>query len=276
MGKSKNKNLGSAFEYRCVHWFQAREGWKSLRIPLSGASAIITESVGGHDVKAWHEKNNIFLIIECKKRSRVKDEKKRSQIEIKKEWTDKLQYQKDEILVVATDRSEMYAVLPTKRFFQVLGRSFEITYDKSNIYTGDKQFVFKRELVDESVDKRYHLQWLGEGWTILLLEEFVTLRETANLDDKLSIEDQIKRLTALEKAQDFEKINLPDLSYNQKRLLYSKLQELESGSIINPIAHSNDQFWLDDAFILACPFCLEKITKKNLKETPQLIELKDT
>jgi Holliday junction resolvase len=270
MGKSKNKNLGSAFEYRCTHWFQAREGWKSIRIPLSGASESITESIGGHDVKAWHENRSIFLTIECKKRSRVKDEKKRSQIEIKSEWINKLQFQKDEILVVATDRSDMYVILPTKRFQQILGRSLDIAYDKSNIYAGDKQFVFKRESVDESSDKRYHLQWLGEGWTILLLDEFVTLRETANLDDKLSIEDQIKRLTVLEKAQDFEKINLPDLSYNQKRLLYSKLQELESGSVINPIAHSNDQFWLgDEAFVIACPFCKEKITKKNLKEIPQ-------
>ena len=108
MGKSKNKNLGTSFEYRAVNWFQAREGWKSIRIPLSGSSDSITESIGGHDVKAWHENRSIFLIVECKKRSRVKDEKKRNQIEIKKEWIDKLQYQKDEILVVATDRSDMY------------------------------------------------------------------------------------------------------------------------------------------------------------------------
>ena len=276
MGKSKNKNLGSSYEYRIANWFSERPNWNGLRNPLSGASQQINEQISKHDVRAWHNILPIFFQIEAKKRSRVSDPKKRSQIEIKKEWIEKINFYADEFLVVATDRSPHYCVLPTKRFFQVLGRSFEITYDKSNIYTGDKQFVFKRELVDESVDKRYHLQWLGEGWTILLLEEFVTLRETANLDDKLSIEDQIKRLTALEKAQDFEKINLPDLSYNQKRLLYSKLHELESGSIINPIAHSNDQFWLDDAFVLACPFCLEKITKKNLKETPQLIEPKDT
>lgn len=264
MGGSKSKNAGNSYEYRVANWFANRPGWNGLRNPLSGASEQISESVGKHDVRAWHNALPIFLQIECKKRTRVRDEKKRSQIEIKKEWIDKINFAVDEILVVSTDRSDMYVFIPTKRFFTILGRSFELTYDKSQIYSGDKQFVFKRESVDESVDKRYYLQWMGEAWTVLLLEEFVTLRETANLDDKLSIEDQIKRLVTLEKAQEFEKLNLPDLNYNQKRLLYSKLQELESGTLVNPIAHSNDQFWLDDAFVLACPHCSEKITKKDL------------
>ena len=82
MGKSKNKNLGTSYEYRVVEWFKSREGWNSQRIPLSGASQAVTDSIGGHDVKAWKE--NILLTIECKKRSRVADIKRRDSIEIKK------------------------------------------------------------------------------------------------------------------------------------------------------------------------------------------------
>lgn len=267
MGKSANKNLGTAFEYRVVNWFQKRAGWDSLRIPLSGASESVTESIGAHDVKAWNEKAGVFLAIECKKRSRVKDPKKRDSIEIKDEWIQKLDFTKDDILVVSTDRSDLYAFLPSSRFQQVLGRTVEVTYDKSQIYSGDKQFVFKRASVDESPNGRYHLKWKGVEWTALLLEEFVTLRETTTLEDKLSLEDQIRRLVSLEGARSFEKSNLESLNYNQKRLLYSKLHELESGSLINPVARSNDQFWLgEDSFILACPFCKEKVYKKNLSQ----------
>lgn len=267
MGKSKNKNIGTSYEYRVANWFTEKSGWNGLRNPLSGASEQINEQISKHDVRAWHNSLPLFLQLECKKKSRVKDESKRNQIEIKREWIDKIDFFKDELLVVSTDRSDLYVFIPTKRFFQILGRTFDISYDKENTYSGGSQFVFKRESVDESLDKRYHLQWLGEGWTALLLDEFVTLRETANLDDKLSIEDQIKRLTVLEKAQEFEKLNLTELNYNQKRLLYSKLHELESGSLVNPISHSNDQFWLDDAFVLSCPRCKEKITKKDLSKT---------
>jgi hypothetical protein len=260
MSGSKSKRAGSSYEYRIRNWF-IEKGWSSKRIALSGA----VEDIGRHDVHAW--KNDIYLVIEAKKRTKVADIKKRSQIEIKKEWIDKILFDKDELLVVATDNSPHYAVLPIKRFFQILGRRLEISYDKSNSYSGDKQFVFKRELVDESIDKRYHLQWLGEGWIILLLEEFVTLRETATLEDNLSHEEKIQRLSTYEKAQEYEKLYLQDLNYRQKYLLYSKLEQLESGEMINPLAHANEQFWLKDgeAYVVTCPHCDTNIYKKDLK-----------
>lgn len=264
MGKSKNKSIGNAFEYRIAKWFSDREGWNGLRNPLSGASEQINTSISKHDVRAWHNNLPIFLQIEAKKRSKVADEKRRNSIEIKKEWIDKLDFFKDEILVVATDRSDLYVFVPLKRFFQVLGRSYEVNYDQDQIYTGEKQFVFKREAVDSTPLKRYHLQWLEKDWIILMLDEFITLRETANIQDDLTLEEQIKRLSTLDSARNFEKIHLSDLDYKQKSLLYAKLDQLENGSHVNPIYHAQEQFWLDDAFIIVCPFCAKKITKKDL------------
>lgn len=268
MGGIQSKRAGSSFEYRLANWFSNRPNWQGFRNPLSGASEQINELVSKHDVRAWHSTLPIFLQIEAKKKT-GKNKKTKDEIIIQRKWIDKIDFTKDEILVVSTDRSDMYVFLPIKRFFQILGRTYSTTYDKSQIYTGEQQFIFKRESVDDSTEKRYHLQWMGQEWIVLLLEEFVALRETANLYDDLSIEDQIKRLIILEKAVEFEELNIDTLSYNQKRLLYSKLAELESGSALDPISHSNDQFWLDDAFILACPHCEEKITKKDLSADPK-------
>jgi Holliday junction resolvase len=259
-GGSKNKRAGSSYEYRLKAWFEEK-GWTSKRVALSGA----VEEIGRHDVHAW--KSDIYLTVEAKKRTRVKDPKKRDQIEIKAEWLENIYFDKDEILVVATDRSPHYCFIPTLRFFQILGRSFHINYDKSQIYNGNKQFVFKRDSIDNSIDKRYHLEWMNKPWTVLLLDEFLLLRETATLNDSLSLEDRIRRLSNLEKATEFESHHVAEMNYNQKRLLYSKLEELESGSFINPLARADEQFWLgDEAFIVACPHCKEKITKKDLKE----------
>lgn len=261
MGGKRSKQAGSSYEYRVRDWFNEREGWAAKRIALSGA----VEEIGRHDVHAW--KGDIYLTIEAKKRTKVKDEKRRDEIEIKSEWIDKIDFFKDEILVFATNRSPHYCMVPTKRFFQILNRSFDIIYNKTNSFKGDKQFKFKRGSVDDSPNKRFHLKWGSneDTYTVLLLDEFITLRETANLDDKLSPEDKIKRLTSLDLAIEFEKLYLDELNYKQKRLLYMKMEELESGTAINPIFHAESQFYLDDAFILICPHCNEKVTKDHLQ-----------
>lgn len=260
------KRIGNAFEYRVADWFDGKPGWFGLRNPLSGASEQIKNAVSKHDVRAWNEQLNIFLQIECKKRSKnAKDAKKSDSIEIKKEWIDKLDFENDELLVFATNRSPIYVFIPTARFFLLLGRSYTIEYDKHHHFKGEKQFVLYRELVDTAKDQRFHLVWNQEPWTILLLEDFLMLRETAKIELSLSIEEQIKRLTTLENALTFEKNNLTTLNYKQKSLLYSKIHQLESDGFVNPIVHAESQFWLDDAFILVCPHCSEKITKKDLE-----------
>lgn len=265
MGKSKNKNLGNSFEYRVANWFSDREGWSGLRNPLSGASEQVNTQISKHDVRAWHDSLPIFFQIECKKRSKVKDPKRRDSIEIKKEWIDKLDFNKDEILVVATDRSDLYVFIPTKRYFKVLGRSYQVEYEKDQSYSGDRQFLFKRENVDNNPQKKYHLRWIEKEWVILLLDEFVTLRETSDIEDDLSFEDRIKRLNTLEGAQNFEKLNVSSLSNKEKSLMYAKLDQLEHGGKINPIIYAQEQFWMgDDAFVLVCPHCSVKITKKDL------------
>lgn len=259
------KRIGNAFEYRVADWFDQQPNWFGLRNPLSGASEQIKTAVSKHDVRAWNEKLNIFLQIECKKRSKnSKDPKKSDSLEIKKEWIDKLDFENDELLVFATNRSPIYVFIPSSRFFRILGRSFEIEYSKENTFKGEKQFVLYRELVDRLEDKRFHLLWNQQPWTILLLDDFLVLRETAKIEQTLSVEEQIKRFTNLESALNFESENISTLNYKQKSLLYSKIHQLDSDGFINPVIHAESQFWLDDAFILVCPHCSKKVTKKDL------------
>lgn len=271
MTKNKSGQSGKSFEYRVANWFSKKEGWQGARNPLSGASQQIVESISKHDVRAWNEKLSIFFQIEAKKKTGV-NKSKRDEIIVQKKWIEKIDFTKDEFLVFATDRSDLYAFLPTTRFFQVLGRSYVIDYTKDNIYSGEVQFLLKRECIDSSPLRRYHLRWNDVEYTSLLLEEFVVLRETAVLHDDLTFEDQIKRLTSLEKAQHFEVAYLNQLNTTQKRLFYTKLEELESGQIINPVYLSQEQFWLKDSFVVVCPHCSNKITKQHLYDGKKRVE----
>lgn len=262
MGGKAAKTRGTGYEYRIAEWFNNREGWTSKRNILSGASQQFVEAVSKHDVRAWSD-SGIFLQVEAKKKGDAKDPDK---MIIQKKWIDEIDFYKDELLVFATNRSPHYCLLPLKRFFQILGRTFIPNYTKQQHYKGTKQFTLNRANIDDAIDHRYHLTWRGIEYVAFYLEEFVTLRETADLDDQLSYEDRIKRLVSLEKAIEFEKIYLDDLSYKQKTLLYSKLEELENGQVINPLVHSQAQFWLDDSFILKCPHCEETITRKDVTQ----------
>jgi len=261
------KQRGTSYEVRLVKWIANRAGWQAKRIPLSGASQFITECIGGHDVKAWNESLNIHLTIEAKKRGKVTKEEDCHQIIIQKKWLENnLDFDKDNLLVFATNQSPHYTFLPLHRYFQILNRKYDIVYTSENTFKGKSQFLFKREYIDNNSDSRFHLLWDNQPYVVILLEDFITLRETANLHDDLSTEDQIVRLSSLDKAIEFEKLNLDSLTYSQKKLLYTKLEQIESGEVIHPIAHANEQFWLkDDAFVLVCPKCNEKITKADLK-----------
>lgn len=259
MSGNTNKLKGSSYEYRIRDWFIAR-GYGSKRIALSGA----VQEIGRHDVHAW--KDDLYLIIEAKKRTKTSDPKKHNQIEIKLDWTEKILWNKDEFLVFATLRSPHYCMVPTKRFFEVLGRSYDILYDKKNTFKGDKQFLFKREYIEEAPDQRFHVQWgkRKDLYTICMLEEYVTLRETANLVDEISIEDKIRRLQTIETALEFEKLYLEELDYKEKKLLYAKLDHLENDVMMNPVATAESQFWMSDAWVLNCPHCEKSIRKDDL------------
>jgi len=262
MGK-KNKSIGNSFEYRIRDWFKKRDGWQSERNPLSGASEQFTNAVGKHDVRAW--KDSIFLQIEAKKRSRTKDPKKRHQIEIMKEWIDKIDFDKDEILVIGFDRSDLYTLIPTKRLEKILGREIALKEDIST-YSGGTQFVIKLKDLEENEYSHVYWKPFDIHYSLLSLDKFITLRETINLEDEITIEDKIKRCTSIDQIKNLEKEELENLSYGQKKLLYQKFETLENGLQINPFARATDQFWLDDAFLLVCPHCNEKITKKHLKK----------
>lgn len=266
-GGSRVKRAGTSAEYAVANWFCKRENWDAKRNVLSGASQQFCETVSKHDCRAWHKTLPIFLQIEVKKKTGIGS--KPNEIIIQNEWLEKIDFTKDELLVFSTNRSSLWAFLPLDRYFQVLGRKYQVDYTIENTYKGKSQFLFKRESIDNSPEKKVHVLWDNKPYVIILLEDFVVLRETANLNDELSVEDKIVRLSSLEKAIEFEKLNLDDLSYSQKKLLYTKLEQIESGEVVNPIAHANEQFWMkDDAFIVACPDCGKKITKKDLTKDP--------
>ena len=263
MSGSKVKKIGTSYEYRVADYFANKPNWSGLRNPLSGASEQIKTTVSLHDVRAWRDNPVIFLQIECKKKS---NSSKPNEIIIQNEWISKIDFNKDELLVFSTNRSPIWTFLPLHRYFQILNRKYDIIYTSENTFKGKAQFLFKREYIDNDSNSRFHLLWDNQPYVVILLEDFITLRETANLHDDLSIEDKIVRLSSLDKAIEFEKLNLDSLTYSQKKLLYTKLEQIESGEIIHPIAHANEQFWLkDDAFVLVCPKCNEKITKADLK-----------
>ena len=265
-GGRKVKQRGTSYEVRVAKWFDNLPNWQGKRVPLSGASDQINEAFGGKaDVRAWNDSLGIYLLIECKKKG---DARNPDEVIIQNKWLGNLDFDKDNILVFATNRSSHYAFLPVERYFKILGRRYDVEHTPSQVFKGKSQFLFKREWIDNTDDKIFHLKWADEPYVIILLSDYVTLRETANLDDKLSIEDQIKRLTSLEKAIEFEKLNLATLNYKQKVLMYSKLEQLESGEIISPFAHADEQFWMSDdkKYILTCPNCAKNIMKSDLKK----------
>lgn len=260
----RSKQRGTSYEVRITNWFKELPGWDALRIPLSGASSSITQHIGGHDVKAWNEKKSITLIVEAKKRGTVKDDKRCNEMEIKKEWIDKIDFDKDEVLVFATQRSPHYALIPLKRFFQILGRKFLVDYNKEQIFKGKGQFLFKRESFEKHGDY-YHINWAEAPYVIMLLEKFVVLRETSNLVTHLPLEDQIRNIQTLEQGKIFEQTNLEDLNYREKKMLYEKLDFLENGGFLNPLFHAKEQWYNQSAFVCICPHCEQKILKSDFE-----------
>lgn len=269
MGKAA-KVRGTSFEYRVRNWFNMQAGWQSERNPLSGASEQIKETVAKHDVRAWHTAKSIFLQIETKKRGKSKNSKRGQQMEIMREWIEKIDFTKDELLVIGLDRSDLYAVVPTERYFQLLGLTYDITYTKDNTYAGQTQFLFK--LVDLQ-DDLYHIKWecadFCEYYTIFPLERFVVLRETITLEMTLTFADRVMRAMTVDELKNLEQ-EVGSQTYKDKRLLYQKFEELESGQFINPVAHAQAQFWMGgDAFICICPHCEQPIHRADLSGTQE-------
>lgn len=90
------------------------------------------------------------------------------------------------------------------------------------------------------------------------------LRETTIVDVVLTFADHVMRATTIERLLELEQ-EATDVSYREKRLLYQKFEELESGHFINPIAHANSQFWMGgNAFICICPHCEQAIHSSDL------------
>ena len=55
-------------------------------------------------------------------------------------------------------------------------------------------------------------------------------------------------------------------TFREKKLLYEKLEIIENDYKWNPVALAEAQWYVDDAFVISCPFCKENITRKALTE----------
>jgi hypothetical protein len=261
-GGARVKRAGTSAEYAVANWFCKRENWEAKRNILSGASQQFCETVSKHDCRAWHKTLPIFLQIEVKKKTGIGN--KPNEIIVQNEWIEKIDFSKDELLVISTNRSPLWAFLPADRYFQILGRKYNVEYTSNQIFKGKSQFLFKREYI-ENCDNKFHLLWDNKPYIVLLLEDFVMLRETANINDNLTMEEQIIRLNSLEKAIQFEQLN-QSLTYHEKSLLYNKMDQLDQGIFTNPIAKADQQWWLSDdqKYILTCPHCKQQVTKQDL------------
>jgi hypothetical protein len=240
--------IGRSYEYRVRNWFKERENWEAERNPLSGASDQITEEMGKHDVRAWNDKLNIFLQIECKKTSTEQDN-----LKIQKEWLDKIDFSNDEFLVFSYQNCQQHFALMPKSAAQAILEKVEHKLKlKEKIYeaSGEVQFGFKKEWVDGKRDEIFLVKFNDVIYYILDLGEFIDLREKyiKPESENKSLIERIKTLNTKESLEKFFKDNESKMETRDKRAYYAKLERIESGNI-NEADHGmikQNQFWLPE------------------------------
>lgn len=267
---------GRSYEYRLRDWLR-QHGYQAERNPLSGASAQLEEELGKYDVRA--SKGQIFLQIEAKKTS-AQDKRiiKRSQL-------DKIQFDNDELYVFAFDRSDHYAIVSLDRYISLTRttktsstEAADLCYGTRQIKTvrGKKQFTFHRKWL-EGTRTLFYWPEVETYFVALLLAEFLKIREkyqqrASNEQEITTTEDPIeliKKCNQLQELLDFYQQKGEQLSFKQKRILFSKCERLEAGAD-NRVSNrfiASQEWWLsnDKKYLLTCPFCEKIITAADIK-----------
>lgn len=174
MGKL-SKVRGGNYEYRVRNFFLDRGGWDdTIRIPLSGASDIISERIGKRDVLAIHRTGK-RLVCECKKTG------KKDKITIEAEWLNKLDFFDDDILVFAYDRSLHYVILDYQYYRQIKSEDWPNKFERTLEAKGEKTFVLNRAEIDKV--NFLLLKWptLESSYVIFPFERYIKYIEEENL-----------------------------------------------------------------------------------------------
>lgn len=195
MGK-ESKVRGTGYEYRIVSFFKNEKqkynqpiGWDAERNSLSREEKSFGKTTAKHDVKAWKdlEDGRIFLQIEAKKTgSNVHT--------IQKGWIDKIDFFSDELLVIALQRTDHYAIVdvgvaPTLYGVEndedvTIGEKFiedMITHAEKKIKCrGLKSVRVHREDIEKATaDTPVILNWenIDRTFLVIPLFQYVKLRE---------------------------------------------------------------------------------------------------
>ena len=245
-------SIGKSYEYRVVDFF-VKKGWFSKRNPLSGASEQIEQELGKHDVRAWRDDLGIFLQIECKKTSISKKNSAGQDddtLGVEKKWLDKIDFNNDEFLVFSYNRCQQHFCFMPKEIAEKILAKTKMKLLPTHQPSGDKIFGFKREWIEGKQKEICVIEFIGKTWYALDLEEFLFARERYGGPTQAnSFSDKIKVINDIKKLKDIFAKEEASLTTRDKRIYYSKLERLESGTInsYNPDFIKEGQWWLDES-----------------------------
>lgn len=179
-----SKQRGYGLEAKLVNWFNNKEkrkdwpqGWESERNVLSREEKKFGQVTAKHDVKALKclKDGAIFLQIEAKKTGK-------ELLSIQKKWLDKIDFHKDELLVIALSRTESFAFIDVERM-PYLKKDWTSSMKQAkrvlSCRGGSSVRVHKKEIEDATLTQPVILNWknINRQFCIFPLVEFVALRE---------------------------------------------------------------------------------------------------
>ena len=187
-----SKQRGYGLEAKLVNWFNNKDkredwpqGWESERNTLSREEKKFGQVTAKHDVKALKclKDGAIFLQIEAKKTGK-------ELLSIQKKWLDKIDFHKDELLVIALSRTDSFAFIDIERMpylkkdcLQIgIGMQTALIKQAKRVLScrgGSSVRVHKKEIEDATLAQPVILDWknINRQFCIFPLVEFVALRE---------------------------------------------------------------------------------------------------
>lgn len=179
-----SKQRGYGLEAKLVNWFNNKDkredwpqGWESERNTLSREEKKFGQVTAKHDVKALKclKDGAIFLQIEAKKTGK-------ELLSIQKKWLDKIDFHKDELLVIALSRTDSFAFIDIERM-PYLKKDWTSSIKQAkrilSCRGGSSVRVHKKEIEDATLAQPVILDWknINRQFCIFPLVEFVALRE---------------------------------------------------------------------------------------------------
>jgi len=202
-----SKQRGYSLERKMVLWFGNETkrpdwplGWEAERNTLSKEQSSFGTTTGKHDVKARKVVDNgmIYLQIEAKKTGKTFHT-------IEWKWLSKIDFTKDELLVIAMGRTNEFAFIEAAVYAKMPKAKPVSSFVD---YAGDACFrLHASEIENATYDKPYgiRLKEKGKDYVVFPLEEYVKAREamppTFNKQQTTAILGQETARQAIEQAE---------------------------------------------------------------------------